>query len=897
MTLAGGSAWAEALSFKVPAQPATTGVTEFARQAGVQMLVARDAALSRRTAAVVGQFSLAEGLNQLLAGSGLVVAANDGHTITLAQPRAELLRARWASGAADFAAPAATDAPAPSEQVEEVIVTGTRQARTVTTSLAPIDVLSAAALQKTGKLSTRDLIATLVPSANVSSSGAGASFAFKTISLRGLSGDHVLVLVNGKRRHNTAVLFVNGTTQNGQSPPDLDLIPASAIDHVEVLRDGASAQYGSDALAGVINIILKDQAGGGSALLMGGQTAAGDGETGQAALNGGFKLGEDGYLNLTFDARSTKHTDRGKVTPNLTQLYFPLAGGVPDPREATADRHTSHPGQPEVQLYSFDYNAGYRVTPDVLLYSFGTVSSRNSLAYLTFRNPNSLNNNVAVYPDGFTPRLKLADRDYQFAFGAKGSDLAGFNWDLSTTVSRNNVSYFEDSLNASLGPASPSRFFLGKLRFKEWTTNLDLTHDLDLGLAKPLLVAFGAEYRNDEFMILAGQPESYINGGYRAPSGPLAGQVTTAGSQGVTGFPTFAAGSFSRNNKSAYIDFEQTLSDQLDVSVAGRWEDYSDFGKATTAKASARFEPVRGYAIRGTISSGFRAPSLQQEHYASSSTIGVRFPAGTILFPVQLLPPDNPAAQALGAKPLRPEKSTSYSVGFVAQPMRGLNLTLDLYQIDIKNRIMQSATLGPNTAVSNALASVGLDPNQAVFYYANAADTRTRGVDVVAEYVTDFGDWGSVAWSLSANLTDNKFTRIAQPPPALAAAGLVLIDRVRMGDFTVGQPRDKEIASALYTRGPFQANLRVTSYGKVIQRTALAANDDTISRHQIVDLDLAYKIRPSLRASIGANNLFDVYPDVIKVANRGNPPFSYYNQYSPWGFSGGFYYAKLEWTF
>ncbi|MDB5445215.1 MAG: TonB-dependent receptor [Phenylobacterium sp.] len=801
-----------------------------------------------------------------------------------------------AFGALALTSAAAVAAPPP-EQVEEVIVTGTRQARTVTTSLAPIDVLSASAMQKTGKLSTRDMIATLVPSANVSSSGAGASFAFKTISLRGLSGDQVLVLVNGKRRHNTAVLFVNGTTQNGQSPPDLDLIPQSSIEHIEVLRDGASAQYGSDALAGVVNIILKSGSEGGSAMLMGGQTAAKDGRTGQVALNKGLKLGENGYLNLTFDARSVGRTDRGAITPNLTQLYFPV-NGAPDPREATADRHTSHPGQPQVELYSFDYNAGYNVTPDIKLYSFGTINSRNSVAYLTYRNPNSLNNNTAVYPDGYTPRLKLADRDYQFAFGAKGAGIYGFDWDVSTTFSRDNVSYLESSLNASLGPASPSSFFLGKLRFKEWTTNLDFTREVEDGLAKPLLVAFGAEYRNDQFMILPGQPESYVNGGYRAPAGtPLAGQVTTAGSQGVTGFPPFAAGDFSRNNKSAYIDLEQTVTSMLDVSAAARYEDYSDFGTATTAKFSGRFEPIHGYAIRGTISSGFRAPSLQQEHYASSSTIGVRFPAGTILFPVQLLPPDNPAAIALGAKPLRPEKSTNYSVGFVARPMPGLNLTLDLYQIDIKNRILQSATLGPNTAVSAALASVGLDPNQAVFYYSNAADTRTRGIDFVADYLTDFDDYGAVTWTFSANYTQNKFTRIQAPPANLAAAGLVLIDRVRIGDFTVGQPQDKEIISALYSRGPFQANVRVTSYGKVTQRAALAVNDETISRHQIVDLDLALEVTKNLRASVGANNLFDVYPDVLKVANRGSPPFSYYNQYSPWGISGGFYYAKLEWNF
>jgi iron complex outermembrane receptor protein len=782
---------------------------------------------------------------------------------------------------------------APAGQVDEVIVTGTRTTtRTVTTSLAPIDVLSAEVLEKSGKQSTRDLISTFVPSATTSNSGAGASFAIKTVSLRGLQSDQVLVLVNGKRRHNTALIFVNGTVQNGQSPPDLDLIPSSAIKRIEVLRDGASAQYGSDALAGVINVILKDEEGGSFSALTG-VTDKGDGETVQGALNYGFAMGA-GKLNVTFDARTTNHADRGEHSAYPGVLYFPV-NGQPDPRENTADRHTAHPGAPQQQLYSFGYNGSYALGP-AELYSFGTASSRNSAAYLTFRPPNSLSNIVALYPDGYTPRLILKDRDWQFAVGGRG-DLAGFHWDLSTNLSENEVEYYSNSLNASLGPASPTTFYLGALQFREWTSNLDLSREYDLGLSGPLFVAVGAEYRRDEFEIGAGQPQSYVNGGYRAPAGtPLAGQVTQGGAQGVTGFPRFAAGTFKRNNKSAYINLEQALTDQFEVALAGRFEHYSDFGDAETGKISARWEPIHGYALRATASTGFRAPSLQQEHYASSSTIGVNIPGqGVVLYPVQLLPPDNPAAIALGAKPLKPEKSTNYSAGLVAQPLSGMNVTVDVYQIKIRNRIIQSEQLGPNATVSAALASQGLNPQQAAFYYANAADTRTRGVDLVVDYRLDLGEWGALKTTVSANYNKTRFTKIVPPPPQLAAAGLLLVGRTRIGDFTSGTPRDKQILSLEYTRGAFSGTVRATRFGKVVTRNATnPALDEEVAPAGIVDLDFSYDVTEAIRVSLGANNLTGEYPDVVKPGNRGGAnPFTWYNQNSPYGILGAFYYARV----
>ena len=805
----------------------------------------------------------------------------------------------------------AQGAPAPTSSVDTIIVTGTRSvSRTVTTSPSPIDVLPSTELAKTGKTSPRDLISTLIPSATTSNSGAGASFAVKTVSLRGLDADQVLVLVNGKRRHNTAILFVNGTTQNGQSPPDLDLIPTAGIDHIEVLRDGAAAQYGSDAIAGVINIITKKRPTGGSLSLIGGQYVDGGGLTEEAQGNIGLELGK-GALNLSFGSRFNDYVNRG--VPYTGRFFGAYTGGpATDPRETTVDRNINHPGLPSIQLYTFGNDFQHPITDTADFYEFGTYSSRNSRAWLTPRLPNQTANQIVqVYPLGYSPHLRLLDSDFQQTGGVRGSGFFGFDYDLSTSYSQDNVDYHEDSLNASLGPASPKLFYLGTLKTDESTTNFDLTRSLHTGWFKqPLFLAVGAEYRWDQLQIVAGQPESYIDGGYREPAGfpggnanPALAVVNQAGAQGVSGFGPSSAGTFSRSNTSLYINLEQKVADNWDVALAGRYEHYSDFGDAETYKVSSRYELIPGFALRGTISSGFKAPSLQQEHYASASTIGVILPPATTtsLYPVQLLPPNATAAKALGATPLRPETSTNYSLGFTAQPFPGLSFTVDGYDIDITDRILQSASLGPAVAVSNVLASVGLNPNQAVFFYTNGANTRTYGVSLVADYRHNFGAAGRFHWTFSADLNHTDFTKIETPPPSLAAAGLVLVDRARIGDLTVGNPREKFIFSTNWQIWKFDSTLRVNGYGSVVQRAAAssggAVNDATVSPAVTLDLDVAFKATDRITISLGGNNILNKYPNIVQPALRGATMFTYANQYSPYGIAGGFYYGRLSYAF
>lgn len=899
------------MAFDIPAQPLKDALYALSIQSGLRILFPYDDIAGLRSRAVRGHMAPEKVLAKLIEGSPLRLAmARDGMVaLSSTLPRraeqrragiVQIAQASMSTPESDATLVAMAQAPAkappPPEVPSEIIVTGTRQVtRTVAESLAPIDVFSAKDLQTSGKQSVRDLLGTLMPSINVSNSGAGASFAVKTLSLRGLSSDQLLVLVNGKRRHNTATMFINGTTQNGQSPADLDLIPASAVERIEVLRDGASAQYGSDAIAGVVNLILK-HGNGGSFSILGGQQWHGDGTTGQVQGDVGLAIGE-GELHLSVDGRIQGRTDRGG--PNLAPLIYSFTGFPHDTRDETVNRYgLNHPGQPQVVNGNISYDFEMPLGDAATIYSFGTASKRHADSWLTYRNPNANNNIPAIYPDGYVPRLHVYDKDYQAVGGVRGDGPADIHYDLSTSYARDRVKYREaTALNASLGPNSPTSFYIGKVVSSEWTSNLDLRRDFDFGLARPLSAAVGAEYRQSEYMIGAGELASYVDGGYRSPAGqPFAGIARVSGSQGVTGFPPSASGTFKRHSWSAYFDLEQTIIDGVDVGLAGRHEDFSDFGTTDNGKAQIRIEPIHGVAVRGTVSTGFRAPTLQQEHYASSSTIGVTVNGVSTLLPVQALPVDSPAAIALGATPLKPEKSTNISAGFVFTPTRRLNLTVDAYQIKIKDRILLSGTLsGP--AVNTALAAAGITTAVAGFYFSNAADTRTRGLDVVATYRADFGSWGSGLFSLSGNLNKTVFTHVDLPPKALADAGLVLIDRVRQGDFTKGTPRSKIIGSVNWNKGPIGFDLRATRYGKVTMVSTLPANDDPIKPKVIFDLDVSWAVTPNIKLTVGSNNLFNTYPTVLKAANQGVTGFAYYNTYSPYGISGGFWYAKLGFTF
>ncbi len=570
--------------------------------------------------------------------------------------------------------------------VGEVIVTGTRQTGVkAADSAAPIVMVGADALKRVAQ---PDLITSLeqnLPSFNSEGYGQDTAALVLTADLRGLNPNDTLVLVNGKRRHPTSNLHVDPGPFQGAASADLGLIPIGAIDHIEVLEDGAAAQYGTDAIAGVINIILKKGTAG-SLSVTAGQYYEGDGQTGAWSLNKGFDLGGRGFINLTAEERYHGFSQRGSCDSRVSDVPPGCALRTDIPAEDIAGVPLT-PGYPfenriygdtKSNIYNGMYNAGYDLGGGVELYSFGTFSHRIASAFENYRKPDKVTridasgNLVVPFPIGFSPREETREDDFSITGGLKG-EAAGWNWDLSTTYGRDKNDIFTiNSANASLFADTgftPTNFHDGSFTGWQWTNNLDIDRAFDVGMATPLNVAFGGEIRKDSFGITAGDPESIYN----------------EGSQSYPGFQPTDAGTHSRTNYAAYVDFAGDPINNLKIDLAGRFEHYTDFGDATSGKLTARYDFSPAFAIRGTVSTGFRAPTLAEEYYSATNVAPT--------FAVVNLPPNSAAAAAAGFSPLKPEKSDNYSVGFVAHPMDRMQFTADAYEIDIRDRIINTGTL------------------------------------------------------------------------------------------------------------------------------------------------------------------------------------------------------------
>ena len=821
--------------------------------------------------------------------------------------------------AAEAEAPAAADDAAGPRG--DIVVTGARVGRTVEESTVPIDVLGEKQLQATGKLNVRDILQQIVPSYNNASGWTGGTGeAVKSASLRGLNSDQTLVLVNGKRRAGHSILFVTARGNLGASPVDLDYIPSSSIGRIEVLRDGAAAQYGSDAIAGVINIILKDQGEGGSASATYGQYTKHDGiddkvgQTVQLNFDQGFHLGPDGgFLRVFGNYNHQDYTNRlgaaaacTAATRAQTCLY--PAG---DPRETTADRQRGKQGLPQTQTVNAGYNAELPVAEGVTAYSFATFSDQNSYNFGIYRPTASLQNLPAVYPEGYLPEFTVNTQAWQAVGGFRGEDLLGWDWDLSTSYARNKARLENNnSLNPSLGNTSPTDIFLGNTLFTEWTTNLDLRREIATGLfAAPLNLAIGAEYRRDHFEQQAGEPASYQIGDFVFPTDPTdpnysaanAGKRPSGGASGLGGFDPSALGNGTRSNVSLYADLSQKLAEGWELGLAGRYEHYTDFGSVWSGKASTRIEVVPGFALRGSVSNGFRAPSLQQQTYTSLLPNYVTRGTSQVLSIVRYVTADSAVAKAIGATPLRPEKSTDFTAGFVAQPFHNLTITVDAYQIDIKDRILATGQLISAVAGSsfqNALTAAGADPTDTFSYFTNAADTRTRGIDVIVDYHQDLGTLGRIDWSLASAFNKTTIRKLAATPTVLSNSGLSLFDRARIGDLTKAYPKNRTTLSANWQLGALSANIRESYYSSTWLIDATTPARDNRNRAAfITDLDVSYQATDNIRLTVGANNLFNKMPsqlnDQAKLYYGWWAQETVYNLTSPYGYNGGFYYARV----
>ena len=828
---------------------------------------------------------------------------------------ASALALHTGASAADASGAAVADAASPVD-VDAVIVTGVRGGvhRTVADSPAPIDVIQATQLSDTGKVGLKEVLNTLLPSFNLPGiNGGGTSWTVRAITLRGLNGDQALFLVNGKRRHTTALINNLARVGRGGVPVDLDLIPEAAIDHIEVLRDGAAAQYGSDAIAGVINIILKKDAEGGSATAQGGQFYLGDGATYSASTTYARPLGQGGFVDFALNWKNNAAASR--AIPSAAKYIYPaLPGGAADPRDATVDRYFwgQSYGPGEEDLLAASYNGELPLADGITLYSFGTLSHRASKKNTGSFLPNNVtrpNTNTAlpeVYPLGFNALRRIFEIDSQLAVGARGA-ARGWDWDLSTTAGVDNAQLDgENTLNATLGPASPTYFHLSTQRFYQVTTSLDVSREFAVGLAKPLSVAWGLEQRYEQFEIEPGDASSYVIGSYVIPAGqPFAGKPPQPGLSSYAGTTPGDAGRTSRDTYAAYVDLGTNLTSTWYVGAAGRFEHYTTgVGDTTSGKLSTRWEFLPGYALRATVSNGFRAPSLAQTIYASSTFTSVACPppAGVVAnclpgqpyvsTPIKVLPVSTPVAKALGAEPLRPETSTNYSVGLTAEPISRLRLTVDAYQIDITDRIVDTGTIkGP--VVGAILAANGLQPDLSVSYYTNAVDTRTRGVDAVAEYSLDLDRWGELRLNAAYAWTKTEITHLKPTPAVLANLGYALFDRQKQADLTIATPKDKIILSSNWRQGPFEVSVRETRYGEWTEAGAQAVSDRTFSAKWVADLDVSYEVDPKTTVGVGANNLFDVYPDKIGIVSPDTGTGQFGNL-SPFGITGGYYYARVS---
>lgn len=806
----------------------------------------------------------------------------------------------------------------------KVISTGTRgNTLTVSDSPSPIDIISGDQIRKSGTASLREALGRIVPSFSApAQAGGGTSSSVRPVSIRGLSGDHLLVLVNGKRRHNTAVYNNFARIASGSVPVDLDLIPISAIDHIELLRDGASAQYGSDAIAGVLNIILKSNASGGSATYTAGQQEDKPGDLNQGGLNSGFALGNDGgFLSTSLDVRlqgpsyAAGDAQGSWYYPVLNgkSVPFGTAGATADPRESSVDRllEKGYGRSNRDKVYNFAYNAELPIHDNLKLYSFSTYSDRDIVDTRGSFRATSVSSIPQIYPDGFNAQRLINEKDFQVAFGGKGQ-AGAWDYDLSTTYGKDDVRLgAQNTLNSSLGPTSKTSFYLGAQEFEQLTTNLDFTRAFEVGLAKPLQISTGLEHRYEKYTQGAGEPDSYRDGGYVYPAdSPRAGQKPTGGLQSFTGTSVADAGSLSRNSYAGYFDVGTNLTQRLYTSAALRLEHYDDgSGNTASSKLSTRYELTPELALRGTFNTGFRAPSLAQQTFSVTQNTSVKLADGsyqTLL--ARYLPPGSAAAKALGGKDLDPEKSTNFSVGLSWEPTPNARVTVDAYRIEIKDRIVKSEIIrdtGTSTVVRDTLASVGVNDLYSAQYNMNGVDTRTDGIDLVSELHSDYGRFGQVRWSAlySYNRTSIRGIKQNGTVDSLLGSNYVTYGHQAQSDLTKGSPRDKLILGSNWKWGDFVTDLQLTRYGEYTEAGATAATDQQFGAKWITDLDVTYLLTDNMSVSVGSNNLFGKRPDKqdptsvvtgLGAANAteiNNP--DNYGSFAPYGLNGAFYYVRL----
>jgi len=787
-------------------------------------------------------------------------------------------------------AQAQSTAPDDAANLEQVVVTGTRTAgRTRLDTIAPVDIVSEKALTRTGTTELAQSLSTLAPSINFPRPAiTDGTDHIRPATLRGLSPDQTLVLVNGTRRHATALVNVNGSIGRGSAAVDLNAIPTIALNRVEVLRDGASAQYGSDAIAGVINLRLREARSGGGAIATYGRydtevkTARNtdgrdekDGQTVTLQAWQGLPLGPEGFLTISAEYRDRNPTSRGDIDVRVTPA-----------------RVTSRYGDAEVTDKTIYFNAGLPVSETWDAYGWAGYQAREgaSAAFPRIVGDARQVPVASIYPNGFLPLIASDITDTTAAAGLRG-ELGGFKLDLNVAYGKNEIDYrTENSANTSYGAASQTSFNSGGMSYDQTVVGLDVSRGVDIGAYEPLNVAFGAEARWEGYSIRAGEPTSYNRG-------PLTSSA--AGAQGFPGFQPSNVLSTDRNNLGVYLDLESRLTERFTASAAVRYEDYSDFGATTTGKLAARFELADGLAVRGAASTGFRAPALQQQFFTTTSTNFIIINGVSTPVEVGTFPATSAVAKVLGAKPLEAEKSTNYSLGLVFH--KGpFEVTVDAYRINIDNRIVlseniQGSATGTPTQVTinNLLLPFNVT---AARFFINGVETETKGLDIVARYRLDADEGGVFDLTAAANFNKTDVTKI---PTTNTLSSLptppTLFGRANVLTFEKGTPKHKVTLAGDWAKDKWGASLKTTFYGSVLSpnNDATGAFDVRTGDKAVVDLEARYGFTEHVTLAVGANNMFDEYPDRTPVTvNTTNA--TAFTSFSPFGFNGRFLYTRLS---
>jgi iron complex outermembrane recepter protein len=791
-----------------------------------------------------------------------------------------------------FAATAEATASSDSNaQVGELVVTGSRAApRSRLDTISPVDSIGGQVLQHQG--SSNELaqaLSNLTPSIDFPRpSLTDGTDHVRPATLRGLDPDQTLVLVNGVRGHVSALVNVNGSIGRGSTAFDLNTVPTAALENVEILRDGASAQYGSDAIAGVINLRLRGQDhGGGASINFGGYNTdfttsrgahhAGDGLGFSVSGWQGLPFGPGGFLTVSAEYVNRNPTNRSDyANPTALPLY---------PANTVLGRY----GDPAYKSETLYLNWSTPLGANWAWYGDAGYQHRATNSAATARAYNNSNNIPSVYPLGFLPKIATKINDYNATTGVKG-EVSGFKIDLSTSYGENDLRYDTvDSINASYGAASQHDFYAGSLYYNQWLIDLNVTKPVEVGLVEPLNVAFGAEYRREGFRIKAGEPASYSSGGDTSKA-PV--------SQGFPGFRPDNEVNVNRHNWSGYIDLEGKLTHQISFDFAGRYEDYSDFGSQATGKASARWDFAEGFALRGAISSGFRAPALQQQYFTYTSTNNTVLNGQPVLIEVGTFPVSSTIAKSLGAKPLQPETSMNYSVGgvFHSGPFE---LTVDGYWIDMSNRIVLSETLpnsGTSVAQTAALQAILAPYNvSGARFFINGVNTTTKGVDIVARYKWDTGSFGRFDFTGAANFNKTHVTKVPAPVVSGLPEPIVAFDRGNRLTFEQGTPERKLVGTVDWSMNKFGGTLRVTNYDSVLVPSNNPTLDYSTGDATLVDLEARYKLPiPGAEAAIGVNNLFDKYPNFTPGVLNTSTGSVGFPSYSPFGFNGRYIYGRLS---